>query len=148
MLNLKPPQNPNYCATVVELKHFVPLAGCDNVQGTLIFGNQVIVGKDAQPGDVGLYFPVEVALAPAFLGANNLYRKPEWGNVDPAKKGFFEEHGRVKCVKFRGHRSEGFWIPLDSLNYISPEIKRFINIGNEFDTIELPKEFIVQNQCL
>jgi hypothetical protein len=25
MLNLKPPQNPNYCATVVELQHFVPL---------------------------------------------------------------------------------------------------------------------------
>lgn len=123
MLNLKPPQNPNYAATVVELKHFVPLAGCDNVQGTLIFGNQVIVGKDAQPGDVGLYFPIETALSHEFLAANDLYCKPEYGNRNPTKKGFFEKHGRVKCVKFRGHKSEGFFIPLTSLNMLAHHIQ-------------------------
>lgn len=135
MLNLAPPKNQNYCATVVELQHFVPLAGCDNVQGTLIFGNQVIVGKDAQPGDVGLYFPVEVALSRKFLAANNLYYKPEWGNVDPAKKGFFEEHGRVKCVKFRGHRSEGFFIPLSSLAYLEIGELSLLSVGQEFDEL-------------
>ena len=119
MLNLAPPKNPNYCATVVELKHFVPLSGCDNVQAALIFGNQVIVGKDAKPGDIGLYFPVETALSGEFLAANDLYCKPEYGNRNPEKKGFFEKHGRVKCVKFRGHRSEGFFIPLTALNMLA-----------------------------
>lgn len=122
-MQLSSVKNSNYAAVVVELKHFAPLVGCDNVQAALIFGNQVIVGKDAKPGDIGLYFPVETALAPEFLGANNLYIKPEYGNVDPAKRGFFEKHGRVKCVKFRGHRSEGFWIPLAALKIWANHIK-------------------------
>lgn len=135
MLNLKPPQNPNYCATVVELKHFVPLSGCDNVQGALIFGNQIIVGKDAKPGDIGLYFPVETALSGEFLAANNLYIKPEYGNVDPAKRGFFEKHGRVKCVKFRGHRSEGLWLPIGSLYYLGTGSIISLPLGAEFDEL-------------
>lgn len=144
MLNLALPKNVNYCATVVELKHFVPLAGCDNVQAAFVFGNQVIVGKDAKPGDIGLYFPVEVALSDGFLRANNLYRKPEWGNVDPTKKGFFEEHGRVKCVKFRGHKSEGFYIPLTSLQYLELDLNteylatdiKYFPVGSEFDEVK------------
>ena len=134
MIKLNPPKNPNYCATVVELKHFAPLVGCDNVQAALIFGNQVIVGKDAKPGDIGLYFPVETALSREFLGANNLYRKPEWGNIDFEKKGFFEEHGRVKCVKFRGHKSEGIWLPLSSLAYLNIDLSAF-EVGHEFDQL-------------
>lgn len=132
-MKLAPPKNANYAATVVELKQFAPLAGCDNVQAALIYGNQVIVGKDAKPGDIGLFFPVETALSHEFLAANNLYVKPEYGNVDPAKKGFFEKHGRVKCVKFRGHRSEGFYIPFSAINYIC-ENETF-EIGQEFDEI-------------
>ncbi len=114
-MHLQTPKNINYCATVVRLDKLVPLAGCDNVQGAIVFGTQVIVGKDQLVGDIGLYFPPEVALAAPFLSANNLYRKPEWGNVDPAKRGYFEEHGRVRCVRFRGHRSEGIWLPIHSL---------------------------------
>lgn len=136
MLNLKPPKNQNYCALVTELKHFAPLAGCDNVQAALINGNQVIVDKDTQPGDIGLYFPPETALSHDFLAANNLYRKPEWGNADPTKKGFFEESGRVKCVKFRGHKSEGFWLPVGSLNYLGIDVNA-LGVGQEFDEIQI-----------
>ena len=132
------PHNKNYCAVVVALKNFVDLPNCDNVKAALIFGNSVIVGKDQQPGDVGLFFPVETALSTEFLAANNLYRKPEWGNVDGDKKGFFEQHGRVKAMKFRGHKSEGFWIPLAALEYLGYAFPDPINFkeGLEFDEID------------
>lgn len=45
-MTFEKPQNPNYCATVVELRSFVDLPNCDNVKAALIFGNSVIVGKD------------------------------------------------------------------------------------------------------
>jgi len=134
----------NYAAVVVELKTFVPLANCDNVQGTLIFGNQVIVAKTSQIGDRGLFFPLETSLSKEFLGANNLFRKTEFGNVDASKKGFFEEHGRVKAVAFRGHRSEGFFIPLDSLSPLGFKPEDF-NLGDEFNSIdgkEICKKYI------
>lgn len=136
---LKPPRNANYAATVVELKSFAQLAGCDRIQAAFIFGCQVIVGKDVKAGDVGLFFPVETALSHEFLANNNLYRNPEHGNVDKTVKGFFEQHGRVKCVRFRGHKSEGFWIPLYSpaycLRYLHSENFDGIEIGTTFDFI-------------
>lgn len=130
------PKNKNYCAVVVALKNFVDLPNCDNVKAALIFGNSVIVGKDEQPGTLGLFFPVETALSSEFLAHNNLYRKVEWGNVNPdAKAGFFEEHGRVKAMKFRGHKSEGFWIPISALAYIECAYIDFAVEGAEFDAI-------------
>ena len=96
-LELKEPKNSNYAAVVVSLSKFVDLPNCDNVKAALIFGNSVIVSKAARHGELGLYFPVESQLSPEFLGANNLYRKPEWGNTDITQKGFFEQHGRVKA---------------------------------------------------
>lgn len=143
-LELKEPKNPNYAAIVVRLDKFVTLDNCDNVKAALIFGNSVIVSKTAAKGEVGLFFPVETALSSEFLGANNLYRKPEWGNVDPNQKGFFENHGRVKAVKFRGHKSEGFWIPLHSLNYLSIPGAVYQE-GMVFDTIgdhEICKKYV------
>jgi hypothetical protein len=127
-------KNANYAACVVELSHFSELAGCDRLQAAIIFGNSVIVSKDVRAGDVGLFFPVETQLLRDFLANNNLYRKPEWGNVDPEKKGFFEEHGRVKAMKFRGHKSEGFWIPLESLSYLGLPLSEF-PVGATFDTV-------------
>ena len=127
------PRNPNYSAVVTELSSFVELANCNNVKAALIFGNSVIVSKSTNAGDIGLFFPVETQLTEAFCGANNLFRKPEWGNVDPQAKGFFEQHGRVKAVKFRGHKSEGFWIPLASLEFAGDYAG--LKPGDEFDIL-------------
>jgi len=132
----KAPKNPNYAATVVALDKFVDLPNCDNVKAALIFGNSVIVSKSAQSGEVGLFFPVECQLSPEFLGANNLFRKPEWGNFDPNQKGYFEQHGRIKAVKFRGNKSEGFWIPISSLDYIGHNLNAWpVDLPYIFDSI-------------
>lgn len=132
---LKEPKNRNYAATVVELKHFQKLENCDKIKAALIFGNSVIVGNDAKEGDIGLFFPVETALSDEFLAANNLYRKPEWGNVNKEAKGFFEQSGRVKCVRFRGHKSEGFYLPISCLHYITMQPRLEFNVGDTFDEL-------------
>lgn len=111
------PVNSNYCATVVALDRFVDLPNCDNVKHAIVYGACVVVGKDEPAGSLGLFFPVETALSPEFMYRNNLYRDP-LANHEPAfKSGFFEAHGRVKCMKFRGNKSEGFWIPLTALSH-------------------------------
>lgn len=134
MLKLQLPKNRNYCATVVRLNHFRELPGCDRLKAAVIFGNQVIVSKDTPEGSIGLFFPVETQIFREFLANNNLYRKPEWGNVNPEQRGFFEEHGRVRTQKFRGHKSEGFWVPITSLSYLGISLDEF-QPGMEFDEI-------------
>ena len=141
------PNNPNYCGTVVKLQNFVDLPNCDNVKSALIFGNSVIVSKTCQTGDAGIFFPVETQLNDKFLANNNLYRHAEWGNIDQTKTGFFEPNGRVKAVRFRGHKSEGFWIPISSLNYLEVYAPIFLYEGNTFDHIgpyEICCKYIVQ----
>ena len=69
------PKNPNYAITVVEIKTTYPLEGSDFLNGTLIFGNQVIVSKDVKVGDIGLFIPVETQLSKEYLSENNLYKK-------------------------------------------------------------------------
>lgn len=132
---MQAPKNPNYAATVVSLQDFRDLPNCDNVKAALIFGNQVIVAKDTPVGALGLFFPVETALSPEFCKHNNLYRKADFGNADPTQTGFFEQHGRVRCMKFRGHKSEGFWIPESSLDFIAnPQTN--LQVGDTFDFID------------
>ena len=131
------PKNINYSAIVVEIKTLVPLEKCDNVQGAIIMGNQVVVSKDVKVGDIGLYFPLECALSKEYLSNNNLYRKPEL-NADPNQKGYFEESGRIRCVRFRGHKSEGLFMPKESVIAFL-KVGDKIDIGDTFDELnEIP----------
>lgn len=116
MTGIKPPQNGNYAATVVQITRLVPLAGCDNVVGAPLAGYQAIVSKDTQVGDVGILFTAETQLSDEYARNNNLYRHPE-KNADPDKKGYLEDNRRVKALKFRGHRSDALFMPLNSVEY-------------------------------
>ena len=132
-MKIKEPKNVNYAAIVVEIKTIIPLEKCDNVQAAIIMGNQVVVSKNVKVGDIGLYFPLECALSKEYLSNNNLYRKPEL-NTDPNQKGYFEENGRIRCVKFRGHKSEGLFMPKESLNFCL-KIGDILNLNDTFDEI-------------
>jgi hypothetical protein len=129
--------NQNYCATIVKIENIIPLEGCDNICATTIFGNNVIVSKYVRIGDMGVFFPVECSIKEIFLKANNLYRDKEL-NVDKEKSGFFELNGRVRCMKLRGFKSEGFWIPLDGLEAC---IDSFILKNYDFNNIYIGQEF-------
>ena len=130
-MKIKEPKNQNYAAVVVKIKTIIPLENCTNVQGAIIMGNQVVVSKDIKVGDIGLYFPLECQLSKEYLSNNNLYNKSKL-NVDDTKKGYFDENGRIRCQRFRGHKSEGLYMPLNSLEFI-PDIK--VELGDCFDEL-------------
>lgn len=107
----------NYAATIVQVDRLVELANCDNVQAFPVLGYNAIVSKDTQVGDTLVVFTAETQLSEEFLRANNLYRDPTL-NEDPAQKGYFEKNGRVRAMKFRGHRSDALAMPLESLQFV------------------------------
>jgi len=138
-MNLEEPKNKNYCATIVSLKEFVQIPKADRIKSAIIFGNNVIVHKDAQSGELGLFFPVETQLSHEFVSANNLYRRAEMGNIDSSKTGYLETHRRIKCAKFLRVKSEGFWIPLSSLEYVfghNDGRSIPLKVGDAFDKID------------
>lgn len=146
-MELKKPKNSNYCAVVVEIKTITPFENCNNVVGTHIMGQQIIISKDAKIGDVGLYFPVECRLSDEFIKNNNQYRDSKL-NLDNTKTGYFGDNGRVRCQKFREHDSEGFFIPIQSLNFTGVDVTG-LKLGQEFDEIngiEICQKYMVKKQ--
>jgi hypothetical protein len=129
---MKVPVNPNYCATVVKIDKLVPIENADNLQSAIIFGNSVIVGKNIELETKGLFFPLETQLSDTFLSKHNLFRDKEL-NLDPGGKvGFFEKSARIRAVKLRGQKSEGFFIPLNDLHEDYKEILS-LEVGTDFD---------------
>jgi hypothetical protein len=124
----------NYCATIVQIGETYVLPNCDNVVGTQFYGNQVIVPKDTPTGEVGVYFPTGSRLSADYIKHNNLSRDPEL-NLDGEKKGYFEKTGRVKAVLFRKQESNGFFMPISSLQYLGVNVKEF-KVGDQFNTVD------------
>lgn len=123
----------NYSCSVVQIKTHIPLPKLNKLVHTSIFGNLVLINKDETPvGTIGLFFPLETQISHDYLANNNLYRNAE-RNKDNTKKGYFEDSGRVKATKFQGHNSGGFFMPLDSLNYLG--LKELPKLGDEFNDI-------------
>jgi len=142
--------NSNYTATVTTIKNIIPLENCDSICHSIIFGNYVIVSKDVQVGDVGIFFPVETKLSSLFLSSNNLYRNKEL-NSDKTKAEYFEDSGRIKCLRMRGNRSEGLFIPLTSLFAFISDVTTLhaLEEGSSFDTVEgvtLCEKYVVYNK--
>lgn len=131
-MKLEPVKNSGYCANVVKIGKIVNLPNCDNVVAGIFNATQVIVSKDTKEGDIGIFIPVETKLNDEFLSFNNLNADPSL-NKNKDKKGYISK-GRVKCVAFRGHKSEGLFLSLDSLSYILSEKEiNSLQVGDEFD---------------
>src|SRR3990167_7916666 len=127
------PVNDGYAATVVAIRSIAPLANCENVVSTTIFGYTAIVGKDTKVGDVGIVFPAETQLSDDYCKNNSLYRHGDL-NADPTKKGYLEDSRRVRSIKFRGNTSSCLFMPLESLAYLGMDPRDF-EVGDTFDKI-------------
>ena len=99
--------NINYLARIVQVDTFHPHPNADKLKLCTVEGYIISTGIDSVEG-IYVYFPVECVINPKFLKYHNLYRKKEL-NQNPEQSGFFEESGRVKCIKLRGIASEGFY---------------------------------------
>jgi len=132
----------NYTATIINLPVKQKVDGLDNLVKVTVFGNDVLISKDSDPNDLYIFFPAESKLSLEFCKANNLFRHSTL-NADNTKKGFFEDHGRVKALKMRGVISTGFIIPLSSLSFLNVDLN--INVGDEFNQIngvEICKKYV------
>lgn len=150
-MKLEQPINANYAAVVTTIKNIIPLEGCDNVVGTSLFGFQAIVGKDTQVGDVGIVFPAETQLSEKYCSSNNLFRHAD-KNFHKDKKGYIEDNRRVKAMKFRGHRSDCLFMPMDSLlAFASRKQIDELAEGDVFDFIkgeEVCRKYVVKEPTL
>jgi hypothetical protein len=104
-----------YKAIIIKLKNVRPHPNADRLKLATCEGNQVVVGLDANEGDLGIYFPTDGQLSEEFCKANDLIRrKDEHGN---AAGGMFDANRRVRTQKFRGEKSDGFWCPINYLKF-------------------------------
>lgn len=138
------PDSKNYTCQVIKLPPMIPVKGLDNLVQVTYQGNDCLVGKDSNPDELYLFFPAECEISNNFLKENNLFRHENL-NADIKKKGFFEDSGRVKAIKFKGVISTGFICPLNFLEWILST--QSIKIGMEFNSIngfEICKKHIKQ----
>lgn len=97
-------------------------------------GYQVVIGKDTKEGTLGIFFGEGGCLTKEMCKENNLYRHPEFNKDPNAKSGFFEDNRRIKTMKLRGEKSEGFWTTLDVLDWTGADVS-ILEDGEEFSTL-------------
>jgi len=133
-MKLNKPENENYSALIVRIGEIYKLEGLNNLNGTMVLGNQVIINSDIQKGDIVIYLPLESSLSSEYLQQNNLHKDMKLNKNEIS--GYFESDGRVRCIKLKGNKSEGFIMPLSSLDYINTSIKNNLSVGDVFDKID------------
>ena len=123
----------NNSAVVVKVNSLKEHSNADKLQIVELFGTQVLVGLDVKEGDRLVYVDSNMKMSGEFLKKNNLYRHAEL-NEDKEKVGFFDDSGRVKCIKLRGELSDGFLFSFDYLNFIDGKVS--MNYGEEFTQVK------------
>lgn len=120
-----------YKAIVTRI-HTRPLLGADNLVIGSCGSYQVVVGKDTVDGQLGLFFESDGQLSAEFAEKNDLIRRK---NEDGSPAGgMFEPSRRVKSIKLRGVKSEGFWCPLDRVAYTGVPMSQLTE-GQQIDEL-------------
>ncbi len=147
MIRLSKYHNPNYVAKVVSLQGIRSHCNADRLQCASVDFQNIIVGIDAKPGDRYVYFPVESSLSKRFLSGTNSFSKPEL-NKDSKIKGYFSSSGRVKAIKLRGERSQGYAVPISDIeNFFGIDMSS-VKDNTEFDVINdetVVQKYVVKN---
>jgi hypothetical protein len=138
-LTLSKKANVNYLAKIVRINTFKPHTDPEviKLKACVVDGFNILCGIDSEPG-LYVYFPTASCLNPNFLKYANLYKHKEL-NADPEQSGMFEDNGRVKAIRLRGELSEGFILPIVTLeNWITSVTNKSIEIveNTEFDIVE------------
>lgn len=123
-----------YEARITALTNVREHPNADKLKLATAHGHQVVVGLDHVDGDVGVFFPTDGVLDHQFCLENELYPITD-ENGNRIGGGFFSpKKARVRAQRFRGEKSEGFWIPLSSLAYTGVKLDD-LHEGYTFDTI-------------
>lgn len=105
-----------HCGYIVKINELHKHSNADRLQITTIFGASVIVGLDVKIDDIGVYFPIDLQLSQEYCEINNLVRKLDENGKNIG--GYLEPDKRnIRAMKLRGEKSEGLFMPLESLKY-------------------------------
>jgi hypothetical protein len=120
-------------AAIVSKIRTRPHPNADKLLLGSCLGFQVVVSIDTQDGALGVFFPCDGALSEEYCQYNNLFPIVDEAGSRIGGGFFSQKNRRVRAQNFRGQNSEGFWMPLSSLNYIKdrPEL----NEGTTFTEI-------------
>ena len=99
---------------IIARVHTKPFPNADRLLLGTVKGYQVIVGIGTNDGELGIFFPSDGQLSEQFANAWDLVGYHENGEK---KGGYFAKNRRVRAVKLRGEKSDGFWCPL---SYLAP----------------------------
>ena len=124
-----------HVAYIVKINELHKHSNADRLQIATIFGASVIVDLTVKEGDIGIFFPIDLQLSEEYCEYNNLVRKlDETGNNIG---GYLEPNKRnIRAMRFRGEKSEGLYMPLESLKYTGKtqfEVGEKINIINDHE---------------
>lgn len=122
-----------HTAIIAKIDRVDPIEGANTIQKAYCLGTQLIVGKEAKEGDIGILFPSELQLSADYCKENNLYRHAEL-NKDPTKAGFFDDNRRVRAQPFLKVKSDGYFAQIESLSYTGYDISK-LKIGDMFDEL-------------
>ena len=123
----------SHCGYVVKVEKLKKHPNADRLQIAEFFGNEVCVGLDVVPGEIGVYFPSDLQLSLEFCLHNNLLRKLPDGNPGP---GYLDLDKRnVKAINLRGCKSDGLYCGLQSLEFT----------GMNFDELDIGDTITVVN---
>ena len=121
-----------YEAIIAPIMNVREHPNADKLKLATVCGFQVVVDKSQQEGTIGVFFPCDGKLTHPMLMANNLYHKhPE--TLEPMG-GFFGVNGRVRAQRFRQEKSEGIWLPLESLAWTGADLTK-LKKGYTFTSI-------------
>jgi hypothetical protein len=136
MLKISENAAKNYLAKIVKLSNVRKHSNADKLQCVTIDGCNVVTGMDAKDGDLYVYFPVESALNKEYLSWSNSFEKKEM-NADKEQKGFFNLHGRVRAIRLRSERSEGYIVPVKNISdWLTVKTEKKVVIDENYVDVE------------
>ncbi len=127
-----------YTAVVARLTNVREHPNAQRLQLATVLGSQVVVGIDANEGELGIYFPTDGKLSPEYCTKNDLY--PRYEIDDAGKKtkvggGMFDpKNSRVRAQNLRSVKSDGYFASLDSVAYTGINLTDLYE-GYQFHTL-------------
>lgn len=119
-------------AIIAQITQVIQIPNAEKIQIGVVLGEQVIISKDIEVGDIGVFFPTETQLSEDYCKENSLFRHSHF-NKDNTKAGFFEDNRKVKALKLLKVKSEGYFAPLDSLHYTGVTEFKLLDTFDELD---------------
>lgn len=93
----------------------------------------MLVGIDVKDGELGVFFETDGQLSEEFCEKNNLIAVRDASGIK-ISGGMFEKNRKVRSIKIRGVKSEGFWTSTKSFEYTGYDLSRQQE-GFEFDEL-------------